>query len=260
MNRWIILLFAVAISATRLSQDVQSIIQQSVEATQRDWRAAPDYDYFQRVRTDGGTKTYDVRMTLGSPYERLTAVNNKPLTASQEAEEQQKLDQEMSQRRSESSEERNHRIAKYIRERQRDHLLVEQLTRAFEFTLEGEQRLGARDVYVLRARPRAGYRPPSMQAEVLTGMQGKLWVDKSTFQWVRVEAEVIHPVTIEGFLAQVEPGTHFELEKAPVDDGIWLPKHFSMRSRSKIVFLIPHKTQEEETYWGYRKMASQQGH
>lgn len=41
-----------------------------------------------------------------------------------------------------------------------------------------------------------------------------------------VEATVIHPVSIEGFLAQVEPGTQFKLEKMPVADGIWLPKHF----------------------------------
>jgi hypothetical protein len=83
-------------------------------------------------------------------------------------------------------------------------------------------------------------------------------VDKKTLQWVRVEAVVIHPVNIEGFVARVEPGTRVELENTPVDDGIWLAKHFAMRSRSKIVFLVPHKTQEEETYWGYRKSASDQ--
>jgi hypothetical protein len=47
-------------------------------------------------------------------------------------------------------------------------------------------------------------------------MQGKLWIDKDSFQWVKVEAQVMHPVSIEGFLAKVEPGTHFELEKEPV--------------------------------------------
>jgi hypothetical protein len=77
---------------------------------------------------------------------------------------------------------------------------------------------------------------------------------------VKLEATVIHPVTIEGFLTRVEPGTLFELEKSPVDKDIWLVKHFDMRSRSGIVFLVPQKSQDDETYWGYRNAASAQDH
>ena len=48
-------------------------------------------------------------------------------------------------------------------------------------------------------------------------MEGTLWIDRDTFQWVKVEAQVTRPVKIVGFLAEVEPGTHFELEKKPID-------------------------------------------
>jgi hypothetical protein len=41
------------------------------------------------------------------------------------------------------------------------------------------------------------------ESKVLTGMEGKLWIDKKTLQWVKVEATVIHPVSIGGFLAEV---------------------------------------------------------
>jgi hypothetical protein len=67
-------------------------------------------------------------------------------------------------------------------------------------------------------------------------MQGKLWIDKPTCQWVNVEAEVVHPVSIAGFLAQVQPGTRFELEKMPVVEGSWLPKHFSTKMWAKSFF------------------------
>jgi hypothetical protein len=132
---------------------------------------------------------------------------------------------------------------------------MEQMTKAFDFELLGEQKVGTRTVYVLKATPRAGYQPPNMQAEALTGMQGKLWIDKTTFQWVKVEAQVTRPVSIEGFLARVEPGTRFELEKMPVASGVWLPKHFVMKARAKILFLITHKSQQDQTYFGYRKAA-----
>jgi hypothetical protein len=97
-----------------------------------------------------------------------------------------------------------------------------------------------------------------MQAQVLTGMEGKLWIDTKTFQWVKVQAKVIRPVSISGFLATVLPGTRFELEKAPVGDGIWEPAHFSMKSQAKVFFLFNHRSQENDEYFGYRKSGGQQ--
>jgi hypothetical protein len=52
---------------------------------------------------------------------------------------------------------------------------------------------------------------------VLTGMEGKLWIDEKTFQWVKVEATVIRPVSIEGFLAEVEPGYTLRTRKGTCD-------------------------------------------
>jgi hypothetical protein len=234
--------------------DVATIIQRSVEASNTDWQAAPQYDHFERDRQpDGGTKTYEVMMILGSDYQRLVAVNGKPLTPEEQTREHQKLEQVIVQRQSESKEQRAQRVSKYEKDRKRDHLLMEQLPVAFDFTLLGEQKLGLNDVYVLRATPRPGYRPPNTETKVLTGMRGKLWIDKQTYQWVKVEAEVVHPVSIAGFLAQVQPGTRFELEKMPVDNGIWLPKHFSMKARAKILFFFSHNTQDDETYFDYHK-------
>ena len=193
------------------SHDADSIIQRSVEANAEDWKAAPDYDYFERdVQQAGGTKTYKELMIYGSPYEELVAVNGKPLSPEQQAQEQQKLEAAIVERQKESPKERVQRIARYERERNRNHLLMEQLTKGFVFTLGGEQKLGPHEVYVLKATPRPGYEPPNNEAKVLTGMEGTLWIDKKTFQWVKVEATVIRPVSIAGFIAQVQPGTRFE--------------------------------------------------
>ncbi len=84
-------------------QDVQTIIERSVEANEVDWKAAPEFSHFERDRSDTGTKTYEVRMILGSPYQRLVAVNGKPLPPDQERKEQQKLEQTIAERRNESA-------------------------------------------------------------------------------------------------------------------------------------------------------------
>lgn len=38
-----------------------------------------------------------------------------------------------------------------------------------------------------------------------------------------------------------------------VADGIWLPRHFAMKSRAKVLFLFTNNTQEDETYFDYHK-------
>lgn len=204
-------------------EDPQTIVQRSVQANNKDWLAAPAYSYVERDVLAGGTRTSEVTMILGSPYSRIVAVNGKPLSPGQQAQEQQRLEKATAQRCAESKQEREARIAKYEDDRRRDHLLMDEMIKAFTFKLVGQQKSGPLDVYVLQATPRPGYQPPSKETKVLTGMQGELWIDKQTFHWVKVEAEVIHPVSIMGFLARVEPGTRFELKNASVGDGVWLP-------------------------------------
>ncbi len=237
--------------------DARTIIARSVQANDKDWDAFPNYDFDETDYFPGGhTRTYHVTMILGSPYERLTAVDSKPLSPEADAAAQRKMQLASAARRNETATERAKRISIYERDRNRDHLLMNQLAVAFNFKLTGEEKFGPYKVFVLKAKIRPEYNPPNRDAEVLTGMEGELWIDEQTFQWVKVEAHVIQPVTIEGFLARVEPGTRFELEKTPVANGVWLRQHFAMHSRAKILFLFAHNGQEEESYSNYRPQSS----
>ena len=233
--------------------DISTIIQRSVAATKADWQAASDYDYRERDRDANGTKTWDVMMIDGSPYQRLIAENGHPLSAARQAAQQQALVQETAKRDHESAADRAQRIQKYRQSLQRDHFLTEQMIDAFIFAWEGEKEVDGRRVYVLQATPRDGYVPPNAEARALTGMNGTLWIDTETYQWVKVTAHVVRPVSIYGFLARVDPGTQFTLEQMPVGPGVWQPKRFVMHSHSTILFFIPHETQDDETYFDYRR-------
>lgn len=243
---------------TYAQENVSTIIQRSAEANKRDWEAVPQFDNYERDRTKDGDKTYSVTMLYGTPYERLVAVNGHPLSAGQQKEEQRKYEAEIEKRQHESPEEKSKRIAKYNAERKRDQTMLDQMTSAFDFHVIGNRTLKGHKVYVLRATPRKGYRPPNRDSEVLTGMQGTLWIDHDTFQWVKVEAHVTNPVRIEGFLAKVEPGTRFELEKKPVADDIWMAAHFAMKSDAKVMLLFPHRDQEDDTFFDYHRAAPSQ--
>ena len=243
--------------ASTAQEDVPSIIRRSVEANNRDWAAVPEFDNRERDRTKDGDKTYAVTMLYGSPYQRLIAVNGQPVTPEKEKEEQKKYQQAVEQRRHESPDKRAARIAKYEAERKRDRNMLDQMTRAFDFHLTGEKELNGRRVYELKATPRKGYQPPNRASQVLTGMEGTLWIDRDTFQWVKVEAQVTRPVKIVGFLAEVEPGTHFELEKKPIagNENIWMAAHFVMKSRARVMLLIPHNGEEDDSFFDYHKSA-----
>jgi len=256
----IVSLFAAAfVYSAAAQEEVAAIIRRSAEANNRDWAAVPDFENYERDRNKDGDKTYAVTMLDGSPYERLVEVNGHPLSAAEQKREQDKYDKVGTERHRESPSKRSQRIAKYEGDRKRDHTLLEQLTIAFDFRLVGKEVLNGYKVYVLHATPRKGYKPPNRDSQVLTGMEGTLWIDQQSFQWVKVEAHVIRPVRIEGFLAQVEPGTRFELEKRPMTGDIWLASHFAMKSTAKVMLVIPHNGEEDDSYFNYHKAQNTQG-
>jgi hypothetical protein len=237
--------------------DMATIIQKSVQANDWDFKAAPRFNYKQRERTKGRVKTTQVTMIDGSPYERLIEVSGKQLDSKAAAAEEQKQQAEFQRRKDQDGAERKKRIEKYERDRTRDHVMMAQLSAAFSFTLLGERKVRGFKVWALKAMPKPGYKPPNMQAQVLPGMQGEMWIDQKTFEWVKVMAKVTRPVSIEGFLAQVQPGTEFEVEKSPVAHGVWQITHFSSIANAKVLHMISHNEQDDVTFFDFQPVQAQ---
>jgi hypothetical protein len=254
-NSWFLLLLFSPLLAVATPPDVKTIISKSVEANHIDFAAAPHFNHKEEDDFGNGSKTYQVTMIDGSPYRRLIAVNGKPLSAQDAQIEMQKEAYAKRERRTESRAARSARMAKYERDRLRDSSMMSQLTEAFNFTFESEETVRGFRVFVLKAKPKPDYQPPNRDCEVLPGMEGKLWIDQKSFQWVQVKAEVIRPVSIAGYLAQVEPGTQFELQKDPVGDGkIWLVSHFRMQASAKVLFVFNKNSQEEDKFWDFQRI------
>ena len=89
--------------------------------------------------------------------------------------------------------------------------------------------------------------------KVLAGMEGRFWIDQKSYQWVKVEVTVIRPVWIVGFLAKVETGTQFTLEQTPVAANVWLPAHFMMKTRGRLLMLFKQRSQLDATFYDYRR-------
>jgi hypothetical protein len=130
-----------------------------------------------------------------------------------------------------------------------------QMARAFDYKLVGVETVNGRRCFVLDATPRPGYQPINRDTEVLKGMRGRMWIDTTAYQWVKVEAEVFQPVAFGLFIAHVEPGTEFILEQQPFKGNLWLPSHFTVRVKAEVLF-ISRNSFDDETYWDYRPAGS----
>ena len=239
-----------ALPVTYRAQDTAAarvIIHHSIQANDADWKAQTGYS-FRRSDVEGSERqTFEVTMLEGSPYERLLALNDKPLSPEHQRQEQDKFEREARERRTETPRQRHARIEKYENDRADENFLMRQLVSAFTFHLTGQEQVEGVDCYVLKATPNPAYRPPVEKARALTGMQGRMWIDKVHYHWVKIQAQVIRPVAFGFILARVKPGTRFELEQTPIGD-VWLPKKF-IQSVNASVLGFYNLRSRDETYW-----------
>lgn len=247
-----------ACAAAAALPSAQEIVKQSVANTQADWHAAPRYNFMERDAAGNGRpeKTYRVLMLDGSPYNELIAINGHKLRGAEAEQQADRLRRETAKRQQETPEEKSKRGAEYDRERDQDDALLQETIRAMDFRLVGEDTIDGRRCFMLEGNPKPGYRPVSRETKVLKGMRGRLWIDEQQFHWVKVQAEVFRPVQFGLFIAAVQPGTQFTLEQRPVGNSLWLPSHFSMHVRARVLHMWTHNSTDDETYWDYRPSTS----
>jgi hypothetical protein len=239
--------------------NAHAIMERSSKVAENNWKEAPNYSF---IRADVKTKrnseptrkSYEVLMIDGSPYSKVIAEDGTPLTGARLAEEERKLQLEMTRRSRESSSERQRRISKYVADRNRDHALLSELADAFDYTIVSEETIDGHNVWVLEGTPKPGYVPRNAETKVLANMNVKFWIDKPTYQWLRVEAQVMKTVSLYGALAKVGPGTQFMLEQQPISPKIWLPKHFNVTVKAAALGFINENSSSDETYRNYRPM------
>ena len=79
---------------------------------------------------------------------------------------------------------------------------------------------------VIDFKPDPNFRPPSTVAQLLTGLEGRMWIDKRSQRLTRVEGRVVKPVNFGwGVLAHIYPGGTIEFEQAEAGPGRWIYSH-----------------------------------
>jgi hypothetical protein len=245
------------------AEDAREIVRRSVQLDQRNTDAARNYTFLQRQlerQYDGAGKvkeeklrTWDVTMQDGSPYRRLVARNDQPISAEDQRSEQEKLERNLAERRKETPAQREHRIADWERRRQKQREPLKELPDAFDFRLVGEENLNGGEAYVIDATPKAGYKPKSSSTSYLPKMKARFWIDKKDYQWIKMDAETLDTVTFGAFLLRVAKGAHITMEQLRVNNEVWLPKRIALQGSARLFLVKGLHMQIDITFSDYKK-------
>jgi hypothetical protein len=240
--------------------NARQIVGQSLVVAEHSWQARDAYIYMERdedrrLDSAGQVQSDNVdltRMTLvnGIRFEQLMEHNGQLPSA----EDQKKRDQDFEKLKQETPEER----AARLRKDQENRSFLRDLLDAFDFRLIGEETVAGRPTYVLEATPHPGYHGTGKYGKLFARVQGKLWVDKQDFGWVKVDGEVTQSFSMGLFVARVQRGSHIILDQTCLGDAVWVPKRLELRASAKILFLKSLELDRILTYTDYRAAADGQ--
>ena len=237
--------------------DARQIVELSIAATERSWQARNHYIYMERDedrRRDplGMVKSENVdvsRMILvnGARFEQLIEHNGQLPSAK----EQRKSDEALDKLKHETPAEQAARVSKD----QENRSFLRDMLEAFDFQLVGEEIVAGSPAYVFKATPHPGYHAHGKYGKMLSKVEGKLWVDKQDFGWVKVDGEVTQSFSMGLFVASVQRGSHIILEQTCVGDGVWVPRRLEVRASARIFFVKTLAIERILSYSDYRPAA-----
>ncbi len=99
---------------------------------------------------------------------------------------------------------------------------------------------------VVDYKPNPAWTPPSMVSEVLTGLEGRAWIDPASHTLTRMEVRVFRSVNVGlGLLAHVYPGGNAEFEQVRVPRDRWIFSHFTEHATVRALMLKTIKQDSE---------------
>jgi hypothetical protein len=187
--------------------------------------------------------TRDVIESRQGAVARLVQRNGQPLSVAEDAAERERLEGLLDSPKD------------FIKHHKRDETtrnysvqLVGELSKAMVFSYAPGQpqrpNFGMPQV-VLDFTPDPNYKPPTMISQMLTGLEGRAWVDRKSLRVLRIEVHVVRQLDIGwGVVAKVFPGGTIELEQTNAGGDRWTYSHLrsNLTIREMMIKTVQQKT------------------
>jgi hypothetical protein len=206
---------------------VSRTIQNELQAAKSD---DTHYMYKDKRQTPDGSRTKLLIETPQGVVAYLIAVNDRPLTSEQQAQENQRIQTLLSNvslqlRKKKEQQADADRVLKMFRE----------LPRAFNYEYQGVvPGRNGHDSVELKFWPNPNYDPPSHEAAVFRAMNGTMVIDRQAERLVKIQAQLFKDVNFGwGILGHLNQGGHFLVEQTDIGGGRWEATYMDIQFTGK---------------------------
>ena len=108
---------------------------------------------------------------------------------------------------------------------------------------------------VIDYKPNPRFSAPNLEAEALSGLKGRLWIDTQSRQVVRMEGNLFQSVNLGwGVLAHIYPGGKLMLEQTNAGDGRWIYSRFVEQVDVRALMVKTVHVHEDVTASDFQKL------
>jgi hypothetical protein len=183
---------------------------------------------------------------------RLIEKDGQPLTPEEDADERARLTDEMG-----SPDEfmKHHRRDQEMRDSVVKVVGLMPQAMLYSFAPGQPQLKGSEGLVVLDFHPNPDFHPPTMFAECLTGLEGRVWIDPQTHYLTRIEARVLKPVNMGfGILAKIFPGGTLALDQVNLGGEQWVYSHLDEHLTARVLMVKNYPEDNVITSWDFHAM------
>lgn len=205
------------------------------------------------------SEVYELTFYQGNRIRRLISKNDRPLSASEQAEEDKRIEKFI--RNLEKKEAEKERKAQRASGRERaddddenGRLSISDILRASRLINPRREVFRGRQVIVFDFEPLPGYKPQKDYEKFFGKTAGVIWIDDADRQVARLEATLIDTFKIGGgLLASLKKGATFVFEQQRVNDEIWLPTSVEVNLSAKVLLFKSINANQLTTFGNYQK-------
>lgn len=205
-----------------------------------------EWMYQTRVRNDGKDLVKMVVETREGDLERLQSENGKPLTPEQEKQEDHRIDNLIHNRREQR---------KLRHEKEEDGQKTERLFKMLPEAMTA--RYGSRqgDLVEILFTPNPNFRPPSHEAAVFHGMEGRIWINARENRLAEIEGRLMETIKFGGGLfGHLDKGGEFHVKQSEVGPGHWEITLLHVNMHGRVLFFKTIGVQQDETQTNFQQV------
>lgn len=226
----------------------QELVRRTVDNELKANSSGTRYMFKDRRQTPEGSKTKLMVETNQGTVAYLIAINDKPLTQQQRAQEDQRLQGLIN-----NAEEQNKKKKNQQSDADRVERMFRELPNAFIYTYDGVVPGSNAHQWVhLKFEPNPNYNPPSRETSVFKAMHGTMVIDPEENRLARIEANLFKEVSFGwGILGHLDKGGHFIVEQTNIGDKRWEPTYMNLQFSGKVLFFKTIDLRQIETTTDY---------